>query len=156
MVAYMSKIEIGDQVPHFKLMNQNGNWIDIKSYIGNPIIIYFYPKDDTPGCTREACAFRDEYSQFAEANVHVFGISDDTVSSHKKFKLKYNLPFDLLSDENNALRKSFGVPADLFGLMPGRVTYVIDKQGIVVHIFNNQLNSKKHIEESIRIIKSFG
>lgn len=151
----MSKIKIGDSVPHFKLMNQSGKWIDIKFYIGNPMIIYFYPKDDTPGCTREACTFRDEYNHFSEANVNVFGISDDSVTSHKKFKLKYNLPFDLLSDENNTIRKTFGVPADLFGLIPGRVTYVIDKYGIVRHIFNNQLNSRKHIKESIRIIKSF-
>lgn len=148
----MKKVEIGDQVPKFKLLNQDGKMIEIANYVGKAMVIYFYPKDDTIGCTREACGFRDEYYRFSKADVRIIGISGDSVESHKKFKSKYGLPFDLLSDLNNKVRTSFGVPADLFGLIPGRVTYVIDRKGIVIHIFNNQMNATKHIEESLRII----
>ena len=149
----MGKIKVGDSVPSFKILNQEGVLIDIKQFLGEPLVIYFYPKDDTPGCTKEACAFRDEYHRFADAKVAVFGISEDSVASHKKFKIKYNLPFDLLYDENNKIRKDFGVPRDLFGLIPGRVTYIVDNQGFIRHIFNSQINMKKHVEESIRILK---
>jgi len=149
----MKKIEIGDRVPNFSLLNQEGKLINIRKFIGKPLVIYFYPKDDTPGCTREACAFRDHHHQFTDLGVTVFGISDDSVSSHKKFKQKYLLPFDLLSDEGNIVRKTFGVTPDLLGLIPGRSTYVIDNQGVVCQIINNQINFKKHVSESIQIIK---
>lgn len=151
----MKNIKIGDKLPNFKLFNQDGKLIYIANYLGNPIVIYFYPKDDTIGCTKEACSFRDEYHRFSDAGVSVFGISADTVESHKKFKSKYRLPFDLLSDEDNKVRKTFGVPSDLFGIIPGRVTYIADSQGIVRHIYNNQMNAKKHIEESLRILDTF-
>lgn len=148
----MNKIEVGDKVPIFSLYNQNGKIISIKDFIGKPIVIYFYPKDDTIGCTKEACGFRDEYHKFSKAGAVIFGVSADSVESHKKFKTKYRLPFDLLSDNNNRLRKAFGVPADLFGFIPGRVTYIIDRKGIVRHIFDNQMNATKHIDESLRIL----
>lgn len=151
----MKKIEIGDRLPHFRLLNQDGKSIAIAKYLGNPLIIYFYPKDDTIGCTRQACSFRDEYLNFSNKGAVIFGISADSVQLHKKFSAKYNLPFDLLSDKDNKVRDRFGVPSDLFGLIPGRVTYITDCQGIVRHIYNNQMNSKKHIEESLRILKSF-
>ena len=151
----MSTLKIGDRIPDFKLLNQEGKLIEIVKYIGKPMVIYFYPKDDTPGCTREACSFRDEFHRFSDLGVLVFGISSDSVASHEKFKIKYSLPFDLLADEGNAVRKQFGVPTNLFGMVPGRVTYIVDNQGIIRHIFNNQLNVTKHLEESLTIIESF-
>jgi len=150
----MANLKIGDKLPLFALQNQDGDLINIAEFIGKPLVIYFYPKDDTPGCTKEACAFRDEYHRFAEEKVTVFGISEDSVASHKKFKLKYNLPFDLLFDENNKVRKEIGVPGDLFGFIPGRVTYIIDNQGIVKHLFNSQINPTKHVDEAIRILST--
>ena len=151
----MRKIKLGDKLPNFKLLNQDGKLIDIATYFGSPIVIYFYPKDDTIGCTKEACGFRDEYHRFSIVGVKVFGISADTVESHKKFKAKYQLPFDLLSDKDNKVRNAFGVPFDLFGLIPGRVTYVVDGQGVVRYIYNNQMNAKRHVEESLRILDTF-
>ena len=151
----MSTLKIGDRIPEFTLLNQDGKLINMEKYIGNPLVIYFYPKDDTPGCTREACLFRDEFHRFSDFGVLVFGISSDSVESHEKFKIKYRLPFDLLADEGNTVRKQFGVPTNLFGMVPGRVTYIVDNQGIIRHIFNNQLNATKHVEESLTIIESF-
>ncbi|NJN25800.1 MAG: peroxiredoxin [Cyclobacteriaceae bacterium] len=148
----MKKIGVGDTLPVFCLYNQDGKLIDIGLLIGRPLVIYFYPKDDTPGCSRQACSFRDEYHQFTDAGVKVFGISADGIDAHKNFKEKYRLPFDLLSDIENKVRKLLGVPSDLFGFIPGRVTYVIDRKGIVKHIFNNQINATKHVEESLRMI----
>ena len=149
----MQKVKIGDRVPQFKLMNQDGKIIDIRSQSGKPLVIYFYPKDDTIGCTKEACTFRDEYHRFSTAGVKVFGISADSVESHRKFRNKYRLPFDLLSDENNKVRDAFGVQPDLFGLIPGRVTYVIDANGVIQLIYNSQMNATKHVEESLRILR---
>jgi peroxiredoxin Q/BCP len=148
----MKKIEVGDKLPIFSLYNQDGKRIDISNYIGKPMVIYFYPKDDTPGCTKEACSFRDEYHHFTKSSVTIFGVSGDSIASHKKFQSKYRLPFDLLSDKNNTVRNLFGVPADLFGLIPGRVKYVIDRAGIVRHIFDSQMNVNKHIEEALKVL----
>ena len=116
-------------------------------------MIYFYPKDDTPGCTKEACYFRDEYDVFEKADALIIGISGQSVDSHKKFAEKYHLNFTLLSDEENKVRKLFGVPVNLFGLLPGRVTYIIDKSGKVVYIFNSQTQAKRHVDEALRILK---
>ena len=149
----MSGLKIGDRIPDFKLLNQDGNWVYIRKYIGKPMIIYFYPKDDTAGCTKEACTFRDEFHHFAEQGVTVFGISADTVKSHYNFKKKYRLPFDLLVDTGNRVRDAFGVKADLFGLIPGRVTYVIDAKGIIRSIYSSQMNVTKHVSEALSAIE---
>jgi len=148
----MSKIQVGDKVPFFKLQNQSGVEIDISKFIGKPLVIYFYPKDDSHGCTREACKFRDEHHKFSDAGIRVFGISSDSVKSHADFKAKYNLPFDLLSDTGGSVRKLFGVPDDLFGLIQGRVTYIVDNKGIVMHMFNSQLDFSRHVTESLKIL----
>ncbi len=149
-----NKISIGDTIPSFTLLNQNGESVSSKDKIGNPLVIYFYPKDDTPGCTKEACSFRDQYDVFGEYGAEIIGISSDSPASHLKFAKKYNLNFTLLSDEKGEVEKRFGVPRTVLGLISGRVTYIIDKNGIVVHIFNSLFNAEKHVEESLRIIKS--
>lgn len=148
------KLEVGDKLPLFVLKDQNGEEFKVENYLGKQkLVVYFYPKDDTPGCTKEACKFRDDYEVFKDLNAKIIGISADDVASHKNFAAKYNLPFTLLSDENNGLRKSFGVPGNLFGLVPGRVTYVIGLDGKVKYIFNNLFQAEKHIEEAINILQ---
>jgi peroxiredoxin Q/BCP len=147
-------LETGDTIPSFTLKDQNGNIFDIDRYRGKqPLVIYFYPKDDTPGCRKEACSFRDEFEVFTGLNVKVIGISSDDVASHKKFAEKYQLPFTLLADTDKKVRKLFGVPDSFLGLIPGRVTYIVNKHGIIVHIFNNMTNAEKHITESLKAIK---
>jgi thioredoxin-dependent peroxiredoxin len=150
----MMKLKVGSKIPQFVLPDQDGNNININDLTGKSnLVIYFYPKDDTPGCTAEACSFRDQFVDFKETGAEVIGISSDSVASHKKFAEKHNLPFRLLSDVNKQVRKAFGVPGDMLGLFPGRVTYVVDKQGIVRHIFNSQFNAAKHVEEAIGVLK---
>ncbi|TRU69542.1 MAG: peroxiredoxin [Microcystis viridis Mv_BB_P_19951000_S69] len=151
----MAAIKVGDRVPDFSLPSQTGTTVNISDLIGKKsLVIYFYPKDDTPGCTAESCAFRDSYEVFTDAGAEVIGISADSPQSHQQFAQKYNLPFTLLSDSDNRVRKLFGVPATLF-VIPGRVTYIIDKEGIVRHIFDSMLDFKAHVTESLNTIKSF-
>jgi len=150
----MDKISVGSQLPAFSLPDQNGKTFDLQSVLGKKkLVIYFYPKDDSPGCTREACYFRDQYEAFTEAGAMVIGISSQSVESHKQFAEKYRLSYLLLSHEHKKVRRLFGVPSDLFGLLPGRVTYVADSSGKVVYVFNSQLNVKKHVDEALRILK---
>ncbi len=150
----MSKqsLQLGDQLPAFSLDNQDGKRVESQSLAGNPLVVFFYPKDNTPGCTAEACAFRDEFAEFRNLQATVVGISSDDVASHKKFAEQYNLPFDLLSDTNGSVRKLFGVKGSLFGLLPGRVTYIFDAAGKLVHIFDSQLKATQHIREALEQI----
>ncbi len=151
----MKKIEVGSALPSFTLKDQFGNLFDIQSVIGKKnLVIYFYPKDESPGCTKEACTFRDQYEVFRQADAMVIGISGQSVESHKKFADRYHLQFTLLSDEGNKVRKLFGVPADFLGTLPGRVTYVCDKSGKVIYVFNSQAQAAKHVEEALRILKT--
>jgi peroxiredoxin Q/BCP len=115
-------------------------------------VIYFYPKDDTPGCTKEACSFRDSYEEFTDRNVKVIGISADDVESHSNFAKKYNLPFTLLADVDNEVRNLFGVKGNVFGLIPGRVTYVVDKTGVIIYVFQSQLKAERHITEALQAL----
>lgn len=148
-------LSIGDNVPKFQLLDQDGNNFSSNDFTGKQaMVIYFYPKDDTPGCTKEACKFRDEFEVFSDLNVKVIGISSDDVSSHKAFAEKFNLPFTLLADTEKETRRLFGVPAFGAGLIPGRVTYIIDKEGIVRYIFNSMTDAEKHIEESLEFLKN--
>lgn len=154
LMAQKSKLQVGDTIPDFTLKDQNGKDFHLKEYIGKSnLVIYFYPKDDTPGCTKEACKFRDEFQDFTDLNATVVGISSDSVDSHKAFALKYHLPFTLLADTDKKVRKKFGVP-NFSGIIPGRVTYIVDKNGKIVYIFNSMKNAEKHIDEAKRILKS--
>jgi peroxiredoxin Q/BCP len=151
----MASLQVGDRAPNFTLSSATGENVSLSDFLGKKaVVIYFYPKDDTPGCTAESCAFRDNYDVFTDAGAEVIGISGDSVASHQQFASKYQLPFILLSDSQNQVRKLFDVPATLF-VLPGRVTYVIDKEGIVRHIFNSMLDFKAHVDEAIKTIKSF-
>jgi len=150
----MKKIKIGSRIPAFSLPDQSGNMFDIASVIGKKnLVIYFYPKDDSPGCTAQACYFQDQFEVFKEANAEVIGISGQSVESHKNFAEKHGLSFTLLSDEGNKIRKLFGVPTNMFGLLPGRVTYVINKSGEVIYMFNSQIQATKHVNEALQILK---
>lgn len=146
-------LKVGDTIPHFTAKDTNGNDFDSKSIVGHkPLVIYFYPKDNTPGCTAQACSFRDQYEDFKDLGAEVIGISGDSSDSHQKFAKQYKLPFILLSDSDTKIRKLFGVPAALFGLLPGRVTYVTDKNGVVQMIFDSML-ATKHIPKALSAIK---
>lgn len=143
----------GDRIPNFTATDVDGNEFNSSDYVGKKaLVIYFYPKDDTKVCTDQACSFRDNYEVFKELGAEVIGVSSDSVASHQKFAKKYKLPFVLLSDSDKKLRKLFGVPNDLLGLLPGRVTYVADKNGIVQLVFNS-MSGKIHIEKALEIVK---
>lgn len=147
-------INVGDMAPDFTLPNQAGEPVVLSSFRGQrAVVLYFYPKDDTPGCTVESCSFRDSYEDFVAVGAEVIGISSDSPDSHKAFAQKHNLPFTLVSDRGAAVRKAYGVPATL-GLLPGRVTYIIDKDGKVRHIFNSQFNPKGHVDQAMGILKT--
>ena len=147
-------IRIGDKIPEFTLQNQDGEPVNIKDIIGKKtVVLYFYPKDDTPGCTKEACSFRDQYTVFQDLGCEVIGISSDAPKAHKEFAIKYKLPFPLLADEKKEVRTLFGVPKSFLGLLPGRVTYIIDTEGIVRGIFNSQLNPTQHIDEALKVVR---
>ncbi len=151
----MNEIKIGSSIPAFTLPDQNGNLFDINSVLGKKnLVIYFYPKDDSPGCTAQACSFRDQFEVFTEADAVIIGISGQSVESHKEFAEKHRLSFTLLSDEGDKIRKQFGVPANLLGMLPGRVTYIADKRGKVVYIFNSQMQASKHVDEALRILQT--
>ncbi|MBC5863598.1 peroxiredoxin [Flavobacterium turcicum] len=146
----MKELKVGDVIPHFSAIDTEGNLFDSKTVLGQkPLVIYFYPKDNTPGCTAQACSFRDQYEDFKELGAEVIGISGDSTSSHQKFAKQFKLPFILLSDSNKAIRKLFGVPTGLFGLMPGRVTYVTDKNGVIQMIFDSMM-ATKHIPKALQ------
>jgi len=143
-------LTVGDKIPEFSLPDQNGEQFRISDHLGQQaLVIYFYPKDDTPGCTKEACSFRDSYEEFTDRNVKVIGISADDVESHKNFAKKHNLPFTLLADTKNEVRKLFGVKSNMLGLIPGRVTYVVNEGGEIIYIFDSQLKATKHISEAL-------
>jgi thioredoxin-dependent peroxiredoxin len=150
----MNKIEVGSSLPEFTLPDQNGILFDISTVVGKKkLVIYFYPKDDTPGCTKEACSFRDQFEVFRDAGALVIGISGQSVESHKKFADKYHLTYTLLADVDNKIRKLFEVPTNFLGLIPGRVTYIIDLDGKVVNIFNSQSQVNKHVDEALTFLK---
>jgi peroxiredoxin Q/BCP len=147
-------LKVGDKIPNISLHYQNDCLVNLAEITKNkPSVIYFYPKDETPGCTAEACGFRDHYEDFSELGAEIYGISADSPASHRKFKERHRLNFTLLSDEKKVAEKAFGVPRILFGLLPGRVTFIFDKNGVVQHTFNSALNPTKHISEALKKLK---
>jgi thioredoxin-dependent peroxiredoxin len=145
-------IKVGDTAPDFTLPNQNGASVNLQSYRGKAVVLYFYPKDDTPGCTAESCAFRDQYEVFKSAGAEIIGISGDSSESHQKFATKYQLPFTLLSDKGDTVRNLYGAKT-MMGLVPGRITYVIDINGKIQYIFDSMFNFKGHVEEALKVLQ---
>tara|TARA_B100001996_G_C18259369_1_gene438460 strand:- start:27 stop:479 length:453 start_codon:yes stop_codon:yes gene_type:complete len=143
----------GDKCPHIELSDQFGKTRSSKEIKGKKLVLFFYPKDNTPGCTAEACAFRDNYDYFKKCGAEVWGVSSDDINSHISFASKYKLSFSLLSDKDNKLRKLFGVPSPL-GLLPGRVTYIIDSNGIIIDIYKDLLNGPIHVQNAMNILKN--
>jgi peroxiredoxin Q/BCP len=153
MASKPGRVEVGDKAPDFTLHGQSGQLVSLSDFLGQRVVVlYFYPKDDTPGCTAEACAFRDNYEVFTEAGAEVIGVSSDSVGKHERFSGRYRLPFTLLADEGGAVRKRYGVPSS-FGILPGRVTYVIDRQGVVRHVFSSMTNIDRHVGDALTVVR---
>ena len=146
-------IQVGDKAPDFTLPAQTGEPVRLSDRLAkHSVVLYFYPKDETRGCTAEACAFRDSYEVFTEAGAEVIGVSSDSVDKHAAFADHHQLPFTLVSDKSGRIRKEYGVPAAL-GLIPGRVTYVIDRQGTVRHTFNSMTRISRHIDQALDMVR---
>ncbi len=139
----------GDQLPDITLTNQSNESVNLRSSIGAPLVVYFYPKNFTPGCTIEACAFRDNYNRLLELDAKVIGISADSPDSHARFSQKYRLKYTLLSDPERTAEKAFGVKRNLFGVLAGRETFVFDTKGVLVKRISSAINPIKHVDESI-------
>jgi thioredoxin-dependent peroxiredoxin len=154
-------LAVGDRAPDFTLPGSNQGTVTLSELTagktpgsagGRTVVIFFYPKDDTPGCTIEACGFRDEYYAFAQAGAEVIGISSDSVVSHDRFAQKHKLPMTLLSDADGKVRELYGVRASL-GIMPGRATFVVDREGFVRHTFVSQLRFARHVKEALEVVR---
>ncbi len=146
-------LPVGSSIPDFSLKDQEGNWFHSQDHKGkNPLVIFFYPKDFTPGCTAEACAFRDAYEDFAEAGALVIGISSDSASSHSNFARRHRLPYVLLSDPSREVRRKFRVENQLLNLLPGRETFVVDREGKVVMAFRG-MGSSGHVPRALKALK---
>lgn len=140
-------------MPEFSLKDQEGNWFHSSEHTGKkPLVIFFYPKDFTPGCTAEACAFRDSYEDFTDAGALVIGISSDTEASHRKFADRHRLPFVLLSDPKKEVRRMFRVENRLLNLLPGRETFVVDKTGTIVMAFEG-IRASGHVPRALQALK---
>ena len=149
------KVGVGSKAPDFTLPSHSGGTVSLKDFLGKrPVVLYFYPKDNTLICTKEACAFRDDHREFAKLDAEVVGISSDSVASHEGFAAKHSLPFALLSDEGGKVRSLYG--AKTLGFVPGRVTYVIDREGVVRRVFSSQLGAHKHVEEALKALRAIG
>jgi thioredoxin-dependent peroxiredoxin len=148
-------MKTGSIVPDFELTDQDGQLFKLKQHLGKKnMVIFFYPKDESAGCTLEACSFRDAYEDFKEYDAEIIGISSDDAESHRSFADNHRLPFTLLSDPGGKIRNRFGVPRSFLGLIPGRTTYIVDKKGNIVQIFNSQLDLKKHVEIAKETLKN--
>ena len=145
-------LQVGQPAPDFTLNTTSGQPFRLAKLRGRHVVLYFYPKDDTPGCITQACTFRDQYEDFKDLGAEVVGVSSDSEASHQKFSAKHRLPFELLADENGDVRKLYEVPRALLGLMPGRVTYIIDKKGIIQYIFNSLSGATDHVSKAKEVL----
>lgn len=144
-------LKVGDKIPLFTLPNSEGNPFAVKDIIGKQaFVVYFYPKNNTPSCTKEACDFRDSYEDFIKLGAEVIGISADSAKSHSRFGKKHDLPFILLSDTNNAVRKQFKIKNSLL-LLPGRETYVVDETGTIMMVFNS-VHASEHMKRALKAL----
>ena len=153
-VTQDAKVKVGDVAPDFTLPDQRGQPVRLYELLGGKtVVLYFYPKDATPGCTLEARAFRDSYEAFTAQNAEVIGVSSDSVRSHQRFAARHGLPFVLLSDPGGTVRERYGVERTL-GLLPGRVTYVIDKAGVVRQVYSSQLRPTRHSRQALERVSA--
>ena len=149
----MKRLESGDPCPELEMRTHTGEQVSLADYRGeHPVVVFFYPKDGTTVCTKEACSFRDAYERFTEAGAVVIGISADSAARHRAFADKHGLPFLLVADEQGEARRAFGVPKSM-GLLPGRVTYVIDREGVIRLVFSSQLAAERHVEEALEVVR---
>lgn len=147
-------VRIGDFAPDFILKDQHGDLVKLSDYRNRAnVVLFFYPKDDTPGCTIEVCSFRDKYFEFKDSGAEVVGVSSDDNSTHFKFASRHHLPFTLLSDSGAKVRRLYKVP-NSFMFIPGRVTFIIDRNGVIRHIFNSQLNFAAHAREAMKVLEA--
>jgi thioredoxin-dependent peroxiredoxin len=150
---FLDAVKVGDKAPDFTLPSQMGDNVKLSEYLGKKnIVLYFYPKDETTGCIKEACTFRDNYEELTSLDAEVLGVSGQSVESHISFASHYGLPFILLADVENKVRQLYGVHSTM-GILPGRVTYIIDKRGVVRHVFVSQTQAQKHVEEAKKILE---
>jgi thioredoxin-dependent peroxiredoxin len=153
MTADREALGVGEPAPDFALPSASGETVRLSDFRGKAeVVLFFYPKDNSPACTLEACSFRDSHEAFREAGAEVIGISADSADSHRRFSERFRLPFILLADVDGAVRAQYGVPRTL-GLFPGRVTYLIDRDGIVRHIFSSQFQPWRHVPEALKILE---
>jgi thioredoxin-dependent peroxiredoxin len=146
-------LRIGEPAPDFALSSATGETVRLSDFRGKAeVVLFFYPKDNSPACTMEACSFRDSHEAFREAGAEVIGISADSADSHRRFSERFRLPYVLLADVDGSVRARYGVPRTL-GLFPGRVTYLIDRDGIVRHIFSSQFQPWRHVPEALKILE---
>lgn len=149
----MASVLVGDHAPDFTLTSQSGQQVSLAEFRGSKaVVLFFYPKDGTAICTKDACSFRDAYEDCVQAGAVVIGVSSDSAERHKAFASGHRLPFLLLADTDGTVRQAFGVPKTL-GILPGRVTYVIDKAGIVRHVFSSQFAAVPHVAEALVVVR---
>jgi len=147
-------VKEGDKAPDFELQRQDGGFFRLYDLLKEKnVVLYFYPKDSTPGCTKQACEFRNQYEMFKEYGAEVVGVSSDSLQSHQKFERVHHLPFTLLSDMGGQIRSIYGVPRRL-GLLPGRVTYIIDKSKCVRAVYNSMNKPLEHINTALEVLRT--
>jgi peroxiredoxin Q/BCP len=148
----LTELKVGDTAPYFSLLDERGLPVSLKNYLGKKVVVlYFYPKDFTPGCTAEACSFRDDYKPIQDKGAVVIGVSLDSVESHLKFSEKYMLPFTILSDHKKEVAKAYGV-LGVGGFLAKRVTFIINKDGKITHVFT-KVDVKQHSEEVLKALE---